>query len=237
MSHLRFSVIALVGAASVACSTTAAPEASSVVEPLYSAPVCPADSAGWYQAQATRVAGYLLGGPDPFVEPEHDAVACAGARTCLGNLRSAIEDGRLSASGGGEKSLACGLPVATFTLTATSALSDYDFDDAARCAAELDGCWGAGVSGFFLPERAVEERKISIDPSPVRLLGALSGVMGSTAPGVYESNGMATTVYEWPAAWVASSIPAGAPCASTALGAGAFVTKTIQALGPSRRCL
>ena len=188
------------------------------------AAVCPSADADAYQTKATRAAAYLLGGDDPFG-------TCESARACASKIRGAIEDGRLEPTSDGASQV-CGRDAATFTLN-----GDYDFDEAVSCAAELDACWGAGVSGFFLPESAVRDRKIRIDPEPARLLEALSGGTGSTAAAIYVNSGTPVTAILWPSSWTVGSAAAGMPCSTTAAAAGTNLYKVIAAGGAFRRCL
>jgi hypothetical protein len=76
-------------------------------------------------------------------------------------------------------------------------------------------------------------------PEPAQLTQSLSGIMGSTAAAMYVNTRSTTTVVKWPSAYSSSAYPppAGQPCSTGDLAAGASTGKLIQASGNYRRCV
>lgn len=77
-------------------------------------------------------------------------------------------------------------------------------------------------------------------PQPASLTTPLGSSTGATAQAVLlNSPQVRTTVLFWPNTWKAggSHIAAGTPCSNVALVAGSVTTKTIQVMGPNRRCI
>lgn len=205
----------------------------------------------FYQAEATRVARYLLGGPDAFA-PMHGSLyeadmsnpQCVAAKTCIDALKSSIEQRYITVGSSG-MNMACGLRAGLITLTAARGISPSDIATMAQCASNLDGCWGVGVSGFFYPDplgftpnSSLSDDKIYIDPEPARLTAPLSGSTGATAAAVFVNTSTSTNVVKWTSGYMSAAwVPAaGTPCSIGDLPAGVDATQMIQAAGGYRRC-
>ena len=72
-------------------------------------------------------------------------------------------------------------------------------------------------------------------PEPAHLNGSLHG-NGSAASATYVTSKASTRAYQWTGSWAAGSAPAGAPCSTTAVAAGAMLMSVIQASGSYRKC-
>lgn len=224
--------------------------AETSVTPQYSPPltggICPDPSVGstepapYYQARATSVVQYLLGGNDPITPDEIIKYpACAEAHYCTTLLRDALQPKGYATLTPATGATVCGLPAAIYGINISQEMSFDQWNAIKSCGTYLDKCWGTGVSGFFYADPGQDRsRKVYIDPEPARLTSDLVGSTGATAAAVYSSSGSETKTLKWPGSYTASAFPpvAGTPCSTTDMLAGTETLKLIQASGSWRRC-
>lgn len=130
----------------------------------------------WYQEKATRVAAYVVGGPDWTIDPEtgyqdkamfdpstgNEKVECQFARECADYLKRSLLP-TLPPRGSKDGSMippvaevtptvmgdACGLKAGMFSIDWYTLPLPTEIAIVDRCAEHLDGCFDKGVSGFF----------------------------------------------------------------------------------------
>lgn len=233
--------------ARVSVDTSVAPQWS----PPLTGGVCPDPALGstekteWYQAKATSVMQYLVGGKDPFTPDEvMYNPACKEAQINATNLRNMISpsSSKIAATAvlqAAYSDKVCGLPAALYALDISSQISPSAWDAQKKTGQLLDKCWGVGVSGFYYADPTQDKtRRIYIDPEPARLTTDLYGSTGATAAAVYTNTGAATNVIKWPSSytWSSSPPPAGTPCSNGDVPWGTETLKLIQGSGSYRRC-
>lgn len=204
----------------------------------------------WYQAKATTVIQYLVGGKEPFTSDELSYNSdCKAAFNNLVDLRNMVTP-TVSAKGATatlatlkmvSSGTVCTLPSSLYALDFSYQVSTSVWDTQQKVGAQLDGCWGIGVSGFYYADPSNVEnktRRIYIDPEPARMVKDLIGLTGATAAAVYSNTGTAVDAVKYPASWVNVASPAapGLPCSTTDLAAGNETFKVLQASGTWRRC-
>jgi hypothetical protein len=200
----------------------------------------------WYQAKATTVIQYLVGGKDPFTPEEVTYnVSCKEAQELTTNLRNMINPpygaktaptATLQAATSGN---VCTLPAALYAIDISSQVPTSVWDAQRNVGKQLDDCWGVGVSGFYYADPTQDRvRRIYIDPEPARLTKDLFGSTGATAAAVYVNTGAETVVMKWPGSstWSASPPPAGLPCSTGDIPWNTETLKIIQGTGSTRRC-
>ena len=205
-------------------------------EEVASAPaasVCPtnASAAAGYQQQATKVVGYLLGGENPLRGAGCNYSACA-------KLAAAFSENKCVLSSAVPGNV-CGLQAGLIPVECND-MASVGLADATACGAELDACFGPGVSGFFVAiSHKTNDHVFELDPEPARLTQSLSGSNGATAAAVYVNSGQNTTVVRWPGSYTSGSVlpPAGMPCSTLDLPPGSDTTKVIVAYGNYRKCM
>jgi hypothetical protein len=227
------------------------------VTPQWSPPLvggtCPDPALGstekteWYQAKATRVIQFLVGGKDPFTYEEVTYnSSCKDAQVNLTNLRNMIAPYSSKISPTATLQMAtsgnvCGLSASLYALDISLQVSTSVWDAQRKTGDQLDGCWGVGVSGFYYADPNWQENKnhrIFIDPEPARLVKDLVGLTGATAAAVYSNTMTEVEVIKWPGSYVnpPSPPPAGIPCSVTDLASGNETLKILQGSGGWRRC-
>lgn len=229
------------------------------VTPAWSPPLvgghCPDPAYGsterteWYQAKATRVIQYLVGGKEPFTYEEVMKVdACKAAFDNLTKLREMITPPSERDKGGSALATlqmathgtVCGLSASLYAIDFSWQVPTSIWDEQSKVGEQLDKCWGYGVSGFYFADPSGQEknRRIYIDPEPTRLSKDLWGATGATAAAVYSNSGIETEVIKYPGSWVNPASPPtpGQPCSTTDLLNGNETLKILQSSGTWRRC-
>lgn len=200
----------------------------------------------WYQAKATSVIQYVVGGKDPFT---YDEVtynpSCKQAQINATRLRNMIapSSSKVSATAWLQAAFSdkvCGLPSALYAIEISNQVSVSDWEAQKKTGELLDKCWGLGVSGFYYadPNEQDKVRTVYIDPEPARLTTDLYGATGATAAAVYTNTGTNTNVIKWPSSYTWSSAPPlpGIPCSNGDIPWGTETLKIIQGSGSYRRC-
>lgn len=219
--------------------------------PTLSGGVCPDKALGsteppeWYQARATSVIQYVVGGKDPFDPAEVSSnPACKDAWVNATKLRDMISppSSKTAPTATLQAAFAdkvCGLPAALYRIDISSQVPASVWDEQRKTGDLLDKCWGVGVSGFYYADPTQDKyRRIYIDPEPARLTADLSGSTGATAAAVYTNTGTGTTVRKWPGTYISTASPPtpGQPCSTSDLANGSETLKILQGSGTWRRC-
>jgi hypothetical protein len=258
-------LVATSGLAFLGCADDPAPNTDSNVlanvdpsvtpqwSPVIVAGKCPDPKRGstekteYYQAKATRVIQFLVGGKDPFsYEDITYNSACKDAQINLTNLRNMIAPYSSKISPTATLQMAtsgtvCGLSASLYALDISLQVPTSVWEAQQKTGDQLDLCWGYGVSGFYYADPDWQENKnhrIFIDPEPARLVKDLFGLTGATAAAVYSNTYAEVDVIKYPGSWVNPASPPtpGQPCSTSDLPNGTETLKILQGSGTWRRC-
>jgi hypothetical protein len=196
--------------------------------------LCPLTNRLYYQQRATDTVKYIFGGDNPFP----NTTACSAAKANVDLLIGHLDSGACVLGPAAGTSRVCGLDAVLYKvncslLTGTSWVAMLDI------AANLDGCWGSGVSSFFFTGVGLD-LSVYMDPEPAQLTQDLMGSSGATAAALYLNSQTETTSFKWPGTYTSGgAYPplAGAPCSTTDLVTGTETQKMIFASGSYRKCL
>jgi len=197
------------------------------------ASICPtnASTAARDQQQATTFVAYLLGGENPLRGAGCNYSACANLAAAFSASQCVLS----SAVPGNVRGLQAGL-----IAVECNAMESVAFAEATACAAQLDACFGGGVSDFFLPiSNKTNAHVFELDPEPVSLVQPIGSTTGATAAAVYVNSGLGTTAIKWPSTYTGGGNlpPAGTSCTTGAANAGTITYQVIVASGNYRKCM
>ena len=152
------------------------------VSPEWSPPIvaghCPdpafsKEKTEWYQAKATRVIQYLVGGKEPFTSDELTYNAsCYDAFKSLTDLRNMIlvkpyekyptNTATLQMATSGT---VCGLRASLYAIDFSWQVPTSVWDTQQKVGDQLDSCWGYGVSGFYFADPSGPETSTAASTS------------------------------------------------------------------------
>lgn len=185
------------------------------------------------QLKATQLVQYLFGN-DAYTPPTTTA-ACTNVKNAILDMRAALASGKATIGERWDYTVCSWYQASVLTVETTNMFS-YSLPYA-TLAANIDTCYGASMSAFFLAPGS-SELAIMMDPEPATLTANLASTSGATAA-AYFTNSPATTtkvVYRSGAAASCGTLAGGEPCSTSALATGSESKQMILRTGAICTC-